>query len=331
MTEIFRTRDVIALLDSYHPTPRGMYWAVSVPGSKVYVGYQAQGFLALFLPAAGSRRGTSMRAGVVSLSLNTRCVLHVDGCERIESRFHILQCESHDPSTVSTFAVLLDAFLLALPHAEATWTDKLTVLFRQLIQLLGVEPRADLAHARQGLWGELCAMAYLGGATQWSKWWHRTPNAPFDFTLGHLHLEVKSTLGPARSHVFSHRQLCPVGEERIAVLSLLLDPSPDGTSLQSLIQQARTDLLSMPSQLVKLETSVRKAGMSDTSVEGPCFSLSAAYAKLAVFDVSYIPRFLQQEPPGVSQTHYTVDLTATTPMSEPEVEQWLSAWLSAER
>jgi len=268
-----------------------------------------------------------MRTDTVSLRLGADCSFYIEGHDGVAGRFHVLQCELNDPAMTDTFALLVDALIVQLIAKPATAED-LTSLFRSLTRLFTTSPARDSVSERQGLWGELFVMMHAGGAALWVPFWHSTPYKRFDFSWGHLHLEVKTTLGMTRAHTFSHRQLFPADDEQIVVASLLLREDREGISLRDLIDHTRNALAGDPTQLAKLEASVRSAGMTDPTILGPSFSDVAATTGLAWFWAEKVPRFTQPEPPGVSQTQYVVDLSMTPSMPSHEVEAWLSSWLS---
>jgi hypothetical protein len=232
---------------------------------------------------------------------------------------------TNDPATVETFILLVDALIARL--AEATITgDDLTRFFRALARLFGTAPSSEPAHERQGLWGELFLMRQIGGISMWCPFWHSDPYKRFDLSAGCRRLEVKTTLGPARSHEFAHRQLYASGDEQIAVASLILRPDPIGLSLRTLISQAREELSGDPSLFVKLEIAIRAAAMGHPAITGPAYNEAEAMAALVWFWAHDVPRFTQPEPAGVSNTHYRVDLSTTPPIPSQDLDDWLKGW-----
>lgn len=290
----------------------------------VYVALDRHGFPALFVPAEDRRPSIHMRTETLVLRLGFECSLHVAG-STISGRFHVLECKSAESSDSDVFVLLVDALLSRLSRTSER-RQELTTFFRTLRRLFKIVPEQEPESERQGLWGELFLMRSLGGISLWATFWHTEPRKRFDLSASRERIEVKTTRGSSRAHSFSHRQLSPVGDEQIVVASLMLQASPEGLNLRELIEQARGDLVSEPAQLAKLETAARSAGMGDSSVPGPSFNTEAAAASLAWFWADEIPTFTQPEPPSVSNTRYTVDLSYAPQVSGVELDDWLMGW-----
>lgn len=290
-----------------------------------YVALNQQGHPALFVPAENHALGLSQRANVVSLKLGINCSLYASEQGSVSGRFHVLQCESSDADTVDTFVLLLDALLERLRSEQVT-ADYLTTFFRILARLFSVKSAPDPAKERQGLWGELLLIRLMGGALAWTPFWHTDPYKRFDFSVGPKRLEVKTTIGDTRTHSFSHRQLFTTGNEEVAIASFLLRQNYEGLGLRDLIAESRNALAGDPTQLAKLEASVRSARMNNLEEAGPCFDEPDANDNLAWFWAQKAPKFTQPEPPGVSEARYKVDLTTTAQIPGPDLISWLSSW-----
>lgn len=318
-------RDALARLQAQRGSSHA-YRALSLgEPSGSYVALDLQDRPALFMPVEGHPEGPIQRANDVSLRLGARCKLYLEARENISGAFDVLQCESSDSITVDTFVLLLDALLDRLRSGQVA-DDYLTTFFRTLARLFSVRPASDPAKERQGLWGELLAMQLLGGVSSWASFWHTDPYKRFDFSTAHRRIEVKTTTGDARAHSFAHRQLFTTGNEEVAIASFMLRHDPNGLSLQELITRGRRELSKEPSQLAKLEAATRSARMSDPQEAGPSFNESDARSSLVWFWARDAPRFKHPEPPGVSETRYKVDLSATPQVARPELVAWLSEW-----
>jgi hypothetical protein len=316
-------RDALARLEALRPSPHA-YRALALtelPGS--YVALDRSDRPALFVPAEGHATEPSQRASDVSLSLRVTCDLYLGEGQSVSGNFQVLQCESSDPTTVDTFVLLLDA-LLDRMRSKRFADGYLATFFRTLAQLFSVRPAPDPAKERQGLWGELTLMRCIGGVSAWASFWHTDPYKRFDLSAAQRRIEIKTTLGEARVHTFSHRQLFTTGGEQVAIASLLLREDPDGLNLRGLIEESRKELSGRPAQLAKLEAAVRSARMSDPLESGPSFDESGT--ELAWFWAYEVPRFTQPEPPGVSEARYKVDLSSTPEIAGLELADWLDAW-----
>jgi len=272
------------------------------------------------------RRGyqPTLRTTHISLQLHQRFRLSPGRTEPITAPFHALRCESVEAADIRTFLLLVDAFVRECLGDSPT-ADSLSAFFRSLVRLFSVGHSSDVAAERQGLWGELSLMSVVRGFEFWVPFWHSEPTRRFDFSSGHHRVEVKTAVGSARVHHFSHAQLFPTNQEDILIASLLLHEDDSGLSLRDLIDQAHSTL-SKPADLLKLERAIRRAVMESRDEPGPAYDLADARRSLAWYRVADAPHFQVPEPPGVSHTRYRVDL-ATAPAVEIEaVAAWLDQW-----
>ncbi len=217
----------------------------------------------------------------------------------------------------------MEAFL-ARYQGEQLDGDKLS-FFRSLVKLFSVTQAKDLQTERQGLWGELFMMRQLGGFQFWSPFWHSEVTRLFDFSSNRKRVEVKAVLGQQRIHHFSHRQIYAMGIEEIVIVSLLLREEDAGLSLRTLVDECREALLGTP-EFLKIERSVRRAGMESNEVVGPIFDAVQAEALMCCFKSTDAPHFRMPEPPGVSETRYKVDLSTAPVLLRNEFKQWVEKW-----
>ncbi len=292
-------------------------------GDSVFAAVDDASRPALVVQASDRRPGGLLKAGTVSLRQSADCTLTVPGQASVPGRFHILQCETSDSAALETFFLLADA-LVSTSRNRSIVTNDITEFFQGLVELFRTPPVMDVALAREGLWGELFVMKELGGFLYWAPFWHSEPDLAFDFTLRDSRLEVKSTQKSERLHSFAHRQLYTEGTRRVLIASLLLRRDDGGLSLRELMNSARADLMGHGTLLAKVEKAVRRAGMAQLDEDGPIFDPDHARRFLEIYDAKDIPRFEEPEPPGVSRTHYFVDMTNCSPVSRDLPKAWFA-------
>jgi hypothetical protein len=144
----------------------------------------------------------------------------------------------------------------------------------------------------------------------------------FDFSTSNIRLEIKTTIGNQRVHHFSHRQVFALEGEEIVIASILLQEDDTGLNLKQLIEECRNSLMGTDYYL-KLEKAVRRAGMDDISITGPIYDSRQAAESIALFKSTEAPHFKIPEPPGVSDTHYRVDLSTAPRLSPEVIHSWL--------
>ena len=314
------------LLSELRDRPSGHAFTVApVPGSQgVLLGVDMTGYPVLFVVAEVGSVEPPLRTNKVSLHIGQSYSLAgMDDSPRIEL-MHALRCETSDSADVETFLLLAEAFLA---RQEAGGVDRhaLTSFFRSMVRLFAVTPAKDLQAARRGLWGELFMMSRVRGFRFWAPFWHSEVTRRFDFSSGRHRAEVKITTRPERTHHFSHRQIYAIEDEEIAIASIVAAEDDSGLSLRQLIEDCRRALLGTPDYL-KLEKSVRQAGMEHPSETGPVIDAAEAEESLAWFRSVDIPHFRVPEPAGVTETRYRVDLSTAPRVTGMELDEWLRLW-----
>jgi Putative PD-(D/E)XK family member, (DUF4420) len=309
-------------------SPSGHTFTVApVPGHEdVYLGADAAQRPCLFVKAVGRLTEPSIRTAHVSLHVGQEYTVAQIGSPAVSERFHALRCETADEGDIETFLVLVEAYLNLHAQGEIDRAS-LTGFFGSVSRLFSVERSSDLDGERQGLWGELFMMKSVRGFAFWAPFWHSETTRKFDFSAIGRRVEVKTVVGPMRIHHFAHRQIYALEGEEIMIASILLRKEDAGLGLRELISEARA-ALSGTDYYMKLELAIRRAGMETMEEAGPAFDSSEALKSIAWFSAADAPHFTMAEPPGVSQTHYRVDLSTAPSLSEAELREWLDAWVA---
>ena len=203
--------------------------------------------------------------------------------------------------------------------------ESITSIFHSLVNLFSVKIEQDTVFAQRGLWAELFFMQKYGGFEFWASSWHSEPTRTFDFSAANLRTEIKCTIRPERIHEFSHSQLVSISDDKIVIVSYLLQEDDSGTSLQELIENAIGKFRGTH-HFIKLERAIRKVNMNNPENTGPKFNPNHAMQNVAWFRSLDIPKFPIREPTGVTDTHYKSDLTQTPRLSEDEINTWKSEW-----
>jgi hypothetical protein len=320
---------LLDLLSNLKDNPSGHIFTVApVPESaNTYLGVDQAGRPWLFIRAQERSHDAPLRTAQITLFPAQEYSISFAGSGVRTETFHALRCDASNPADVGNFLILVEAFL-ANNKGKHIGDEALGSFFRSMVRLFSIEPARDLTAERQGLWGELFFMKQIRGYAFWAPFWHSEITRLFDFSSSHDRVEVKTTIGTQRVHHFSHRQVYALEGEEIVIASLLLREDDAGRTLQDLVDECRASLLGTPHYL-KLEKAVRRAGMDDPSIAGPAYDASQALESFAMFKSTEAPHFRMSEPPGVSETHYKVDLSAAPRLSKADIDSWLNIWLTA--
>lgn len=298
------------------------YKGIKIADLPIYLAISDNNKLALIVQSQSRSIPQYISSNLVSLRLNEKFTINVNGDICKNQSFHILQCESINSLLVETFILLSQAFANQIKGIQSA-ENELVIFFDSLIQLFKLTPSNNLQKERQGLWGELFIIKHYGVRNRLISMWHTEPTNKFDFSLGKLRFEIKTTTGLERVHTFSHDQLYCNNSKRVVIGSLILREDNAGLSLRELINYTRISIGSNLQLLLKLEKAIKRAGMLDDVDKGPIYDEEEALSNLAWYRAEDVPKFPLQEPPGVSNTHYRVNLTGCPKMENKEIEYLL--------
>jgi len=150
--------------------------------------------------------------------------------------------------------------------------------------------------------------------------WHADPHALHDFVAGRQRVEVKSSIGPHRTHHFLLDQLLPLHGTYTIIASSVLEESITGTSIAGLGEQVlkrdelTADLRDRVSQILALSL-----GRDWRKARGVAFDTESAAARLRLYDAVTIPKVDPCLPVEVMDVQFRAELTEAIPMSSVEL------------
>jgi len=289
----------------------------------IFFGLNNDGQPCLFITADQVQSIPSIRTSQIRVEFFKKYKLIVGENEEREGIYHSILCLSKDPLDIQTFIAVLESMLKELNGNISV--GALNSMFHSLVNLFSINPEADATLMQRGLWAELFFMQQNEGFTFWASSWHSEPHRLFDFSTNNMRTEIKCTVKQERIHEFSHNQLVTISNDRIVVVSFLLQEDDSGTSLRELIESAKAELRGSP-DYIKLERAIRSVRMNEPDTDGPKFNSAHAIQNTAWFRSTEVPRFPIQEPTGVTGTHYRSDLTQANRLSQQETSEWIENW-----
>ncbi len=296
--------------------------AFHIESGLCYMALDSDGYFSLLI-STNSRKQLNASTDILSLSLSNKC--KIDNGEKVFDAYcHILRCTTKEKSTLRTFLLL--SLTMAKEINELNNHNIVIEYFEDLIRLFKTSPNPNLESARQGLWGELFLISIMDSIIDWTSFWHNEPQRKFDFSYNHKRLEVKTTLKEQRIHKFSHGQLYRDDGTSICISSFILQKEDSGLSLKSLIDKIAQEVSEDTKLSLKLQKSIREVGMHDTSDEGPRYDEQLALKNLKFYFSEDVPRYNLNEPPGVSNTSYNIDLSNINSIEKQELDEWLLGW-----
>jgi hypothetical protein len=229
----------------------------------------------------------------------------------------VLKCTTEDPMLREYFLRSLSGTIAGFPTAP-TEEDIVAAVAKlvELFRALEAPPRISL----QGLWCELFLIDHAPNIRQAAIAWHADPSALHAFVAGRQRVEVKSTMGPHRTHQFRLEQLIPPRGTDVVIASFLLEESGRGISIAELWDEVSgrhelsVSLRNRLSQILALGL-----GRDWRKARRVAFDPQVALKGLHLYNASMIPRVDPNLPVEVSEVRFKSELTDTPPLSRAYV------------
>lgn len=298
------------------------YVAAPVPEMPHYfIGKSGDGSACLLLevPKRTSRQRTPIRLENVEVQFDVRASIGC-GSEVKEGVFAIVRCRSDNASIREYFLTTAEAIVAILgPGASELDISRALSRFAVIFQRLRQPPARTIA----GLFGEVLIIHQGRDRAQVIRSWRVEESSRFDFALGDLRLDAKTTSGRLRMHAFSFDQCNPPPGTTAIVASLFLERLDTGTTLRMLIDEIEESIGSRhPDLVVKLrETVAETLGSSLSDGLNTGFDLSLARSSLRFFDLRDIPAIRGDLPPGVGAVQFQSDLSGSAGLAVRELER----------
>lgn len=218
----------------------GLFHVRRLPGHPAfYVGRDASGNAALLIKGSGDGRQVPLRLAEIEANYSVLCKVAEPGSpEQIETLTSIV-CLSREHGVEAYFASAAE-FLLTLLPSNPTIAQVAEAVQRlvDLFQKLRKPPRRYLA----GLVGELCIIRAARDPVAAVTSWRTDPEDRYDFVVGRLRLDVKSSSNRLRSHNVSFEQANPPPGCIGIIASTWIEAAGGGTSLAELLQMIQVRL-----------------------------------------------------------------------------------------
>ena len=254
-----------------------------------------------------------------NLSFRPRCMcrVRVEGAAESVEILAVLKCTTDDPMLREYFLRSLSGTIAALPTTPTE--EDIAAAVAELVELfraLEAPPRTSL----QGLWCELFLIRHALNIRQVAVAWHADPRALHDFVAGPQRVEVKSTMGPHRTHRFRLEQLISPHETDVVIVSFLLEESGRGISIAELWNEVSgrhelsVALGNRLSQILALGL-----GRDWRKERRVAFDPEAALKGLHLYNATMIPKVDSNLPVEVSEVRFKSELTDTPPLSRADI------------
>ena len=253
------------------------------------------------------------------VSFDVSCTVRQPDGTREQDTFTIVRCSNRNPALFPHFLKIVSPMIAALGASPSAAAVRRSIFgLVELFQSLSVPGKKTI----QGIWAELLLIRLSRDPVAMASAWHREAQEHFDFAAGPQRIEVKSNSGRRREHHFSLEQLTPTGGSQILVVSIFVERSGGGVSVQQLLDESRA-LLSHDATLLSRFDGVFYAalgsGWSDAMDES--FDWQLATESIAFYVAAAIPKPQNPIAEAVFDVRFRADLGATTQLAQEQVTE----------
>ncbi|MDC2980608.1 PD-(D/E)XK motif protein [Gammaproteobacteria bacterium] len=273
-----------------------------------------EGYPCIFIKTKKNNSFSNLEYTYIKLVHQVEQKIEIKG-ESYKSFCSQIICKSDDDGLIELFFDCLKPSLerLLVPCDP----NEINHLLKRMIQLfnnLDREKNKDV----QGLWSELFLINNSSNPKEMVACWHDESNEKYDFSKDRNFLEVKSSKGNKREHVFSLEQAHGKAENTVLIASLKLDEDDEGYSLKSLLDQVLEKVKGDSELVEKVQYNVRSTlGKNWKSGLNVSFDHDYAKSELNFYDLKDIPKLDKAcRVEGVSNIKFSSDLGAKSPIAK---------------
>lgn len=231
--------------------------------------------------------------------------------------FTVIRCRSPETETIRYFLSVCSVIMRHL-GSEPSRANLAAAVRRiaSIFQSIKKPPVRSLI----GLFGELFVISRSRSPMRTVSAWRVDETSRFDFSVGDIRIDVKSSAGRARKHIFAYDQCNPPRNTHAVVASLMVERVPRGVSIDDLVGSIEARLAGDPELVLKLHDIVASTlGAELTTSLRVKFDNRLAESSLQFFDLRTIPAVRDPIQPRVSDVRFAVDLSGLPPLSFQEL------------
>lgn len=278
------------------------------------VGCSNEGYPMLFIECSDKEHLADIKLSLFRVLFNRRCTLaDIEKKSVVEKDFSIIQMVSDDQDLIKYFFQVISIVL----HRLST-TPKVSLLKEEIskvIEIFTIPPKFSKEIVR-GLWAELLVIERSSNPEYLIKAWHEEPEDRYDFNDSIDKIEVKSTSGDLRTHVFSLEQLSPNDSADLLIASVFVNATGIGKSLFDLVDMISAKVSDTDCNLKLSEIVLKTIGHHVDEAKSMHFDYNYALDTLQYYDSKLIPSIDKNDvPAAVSSVHFRSDLTEVPTIS----------------
>ena len=296
------------------------YRALSMENLPHRVGCSNDGFPMLFIECCDKEHLSDIKLSLFRVLFNRRCSLaDIDNKSVIEKDYTIIQMVSDDQDLIKYFFQVITIVLQRIPVNPKV--KKLKDEISKVVEIFTVPPKFSKEVVR-GLWAELLVIERSSNPEYLVKAWHEEPEGRYDFNDSIDKIEVKSTIGDQRSHIFSLEQLNPNDSSKLLIASIFVNPTGIGKSIFDLMDMISARINDTDCSLKLSEIVLKTVGLHIDECRNMFFDYNLAMDSLTYYDSKVIPSIdINSIPAAVSSVHFRSDLSDVPSISETGVDE----------
>ena len=297
-------------------TEDNSYRAISIAdGYPHRVGCSNEGFPMLFIECADKQHVSDIKLSLFRVLFNRKCSLvDVEKKTLTEKDFVIIQMTSDNRDLIKYFFQVIYIVMQRIPTLPSVALLKKEI--SKIIEIFTTIPKFSKETVR-GLWAELLVIEQSKDAEYLIKAWHEEPEDRYDFNDSVDKIEVKSTTGDIRTHVFSLEQLSPSDGSDLIIASVFVNATGIGKSIFDLMDLISSKITNTDCELKLSELVLKTIGPHIEECKNINFDYKFATETIKYYNSILIPSIKRTDvPEGVSAVHFRSDLTTVASIAE---------------
>ena len=281
------------------------------------IGCSKEGFPMFFIECSDDMKTTDIKLALFKVLFNRNCsITNVQDKQSQTKLFTLIQMNSDNAELQKYFFQVV--FLILQKLSKKPQVNVLKTEVSNVIQLFLAPAKFDKEVVR-GLFAELLVIERSKNPEYLVRAWHVTPKDKYDFNDSVDKIEVKSTTGDSRSHLFSIEQLSPNVDSKLLIASTFVNQTGIGLSVFGLVESISSKLSSTDDMIKLQEVVLKTIGAHIDETASMFFDYNLAVDTYKLYDYKDIPSIpISSIPPEVSKVHFRSDLSGVASIDEKD-------------
>jgi hypothetical protein len=254
-----------------------------------------------------------IRLECLDVQFELSCRLYYSDNKFESGRFTVIRCRVQDLEIINYFLSICEIVIRILGDKPSQ--NSITKAISRLADIFQQIQNPPAKHVN-GLFGELLIIKTSRSPSIALEAWRNDEVSRFDFMIGDVRLDVKTTGGRTRLHTFTYEQCNPPSGTIAVAASIFVERASKGETLRSVIAEIEEKVSHSPDLVFKLHEVI-------ATTLGNCLNVSLDYTfdinlsekSLCFYNINDIPAIRGSLPSGVSDVHFRSDLSSLQTVS----------------